>query len=578
MRIALLYISFLIVGSFNLAHSQQEPLFQHNYLNPFVYNPAYAGSNDQTEIGAFRNQKWANFDGGIISNLINIHSRINQSNSSIGLQLNTDNIGLSARTKAHLSYAYRIKISDDFFFQPGFSVGIVDQRINYSGIVADFADPILSQTFNPNRTGIDANFGIFMKYKDFKFGLSVPQLLGNKLLLTETSSQTYQLERQYMANTTYTFFTSDDRNFFVQPDLLLIYSPGLPFHYSASLLTGLTKIGWIGATYKSGYAVGANIGLSLFEQLKIGFAYDIPLGDMANISNSNNMEIGVVYQFGTSSANEKPSKSQANALENRLRDVVRQQEIKDSIYSLTVDSLNTEINIKQLENKVLADENILIKDNSISVISDTAQNVANNNSKGDLNTNPQTDTNTDSETAINNGTDTGTKIGNDKGTNTATDTGTKAGTDTETNTDNNNPKDGLNGGETSSTGEINDGKNIKVNQTTPVDFPVGDMQTQSIKIKDDFFTEVLNSDEAPDGYYVVTGMYDSKAEADQLLLIAKTKFDSPKILVNKRNDKYYVVLYYSENINGVIEALMVSNNIKADGFSRAWALNYFKRR
>lgn len=524
LRLILTVITFAISGL--TLWGQQEPHFQHNYLNPFIYNPAYAGSNNQTEIGAFRNQRWANYNGGIISNLINVHSQINQSNSSIGLQLNTDNIGLTARTKAHLAYAYRIKLTEDFFIQPGFSVGIIDQRINYSGIVADFADPLLLQAFNPNSTGIDANFGIFMKYKEFRLGVSAPQLLGNRLSFTPENTFSYQLERQYIFNTSYTFFTNEKQNFFVQPDILVIHSQGLPLHYSASLLTGFKKIGWIGATYKSNYAVGANIGLSLRDQLKIGFAYDIPIGELANITNSNNIEIALVYQFGKSNEVTKTlSKSETSAIENRLKEVVRQQEIKDSVYEKTLDSLNTEINIKQLENKVLADENILVKNNTITTTEDKS----------------------------------------------SVDEQARA------NKSNNGSSDSKGNNANTSKGDVN-GTNIKVNQTNTYRAPVEDIQTQSIKIKDDFFTEVLNEDEAPDGYYVVTGMYASKAEADRLLKIALTKFSSAKMLVNKRNNKYYVVLFYSENINGVIEALIKSNSIKEPGFSKAWALNYFKNR
>ncbi len=497
-----------------LTFSQQEPLFQHNYLNPFVYNPGYAGINNQTEIGAFRNQKWADFDGGIISNLINVHSRINQSNSSIGLQLNTDNIGLSSRTKAHFSYAFKIQLGDEVILQPGLAFGIVDQRINFAAIDANLSDPVLSQAFDANRTGMDANFGLFLKFKKLNLGFSMPQLLGNKLELVKGTNTAYQLNRQYILNTSYNIEFEKSENFFLKPDLLLIHTPNLPLHYSTSLLLGFYNIGWVGATYKADYAVGANIGLSIFDRLKVGFAYDIPIASMANISNSNNIEIAVIYHFGHTVSKEKTNKTDQTDVENRLKEVVRNQEIKDSIYNVTIDSLNTQLNIKQLENKVLEEENILVKDNTLTMVSDTAKKPSENKD----------------EVVINNGT------------------------------------------------------NIKIEQTpTPTQsqdtqFTIKDIQTQSIKIKDDFFTEELNNSEAPDGYYVVTGMYASKKEADRLLAIAQTKFSDSRILVNQRNQKYYVVLYYSENINGVIDAIIKSNSIKEPGFSKAWALNYFKRK
>jgi type IX secretion system PorP/SprF family membrane protein len=521
-----LYILIAFFGGSFFALSQQEPLFQHNYLNPFVYNPGYAGINDRTEIGAFRNQKWAEFNGGIVSNLINVHSRISKSNSSIGLQLNTDNIGLTSRTKVHFSYAYKIQLADNLILQPGLAFGIVDQRINFSNINANFSDPILTQVFDASKTGVDANFGLFLKYKDFNIGFSMPQLLANQLELIKGTNNIYQLSRQYILNTSYTIGFKNHKNPYLKPDLLVIHSPNLPLHYSTSLLLGMHNIGWIGATYKSDYAIGANIGLSLFDKVKIGLAYDIPLGKLATITNSNNFEVAVIYHFGNTEAQEKPESNEAkeSAIENKFNDAVKQQELKDSIHSLTIDSLNTEINIKQLEIKVLEHENILIKDNTLTVISDTSKKSRNN-------------------VTINNGQN--IKIEQSQVENNLI---------------------------------IPDDQNINEKRNQIKQFPVEDIQTQSIKIKDDFFTEVLNNTEALDGYYVVTGMYRSKKEAERLLTIAKTEFTTARILVNQRNQKYYVVLYYSKNISGVIDAIIKSNGIKEPGFSKAWALNYFKKK
>lgn len=73
----------------------------------------------------------------------------------------------------------------------------------------------------------------------------------------------------------------------------------------------------------------------------------------------------------------------------------------------------------------------------------------------------------------------------------------------------------------------------------------------SIEPKDDFksnsgdhFIE-LNNNDTPNGYYVIGGAFAEKKNADQLVRKIKSKFPSARIIKNKRNDLYYVMLYYS---------------------------------
>lgn len=60
----------------------------------------------------------------------------------------------------------------------------------------------------------------------------------------------------------------------------------------------------------------------------------------------------------------------------------------------------------------------------------------------------------------------------------------------------------------------------------------------------DHFTE-LNNNDSPNGYYVIGGAFAEKKNADALVRKIKSKFPSARIIKNKRNDLYYVLLYYS---------------------------------
>ncbi len=524
MKLSIRHITVILVFLTGFSgYSQQEILYQHNYINPFIYNPGYAGLSGLTDIMLIRNQKWSDFDGGLTANLLSISTPLRKGNSSLGFKLNNESIGITSKIKAHLAYAYQINLTDEMILQPGVSIGVVDQRIDLNSVVVSESDPIFSNGYGNKKSAFDASFGLFYGFRQFYLGVSVPQLLGNKLNFSETDLVTYQLERQYIFNTGYKFNINDKLR--IQPDILAIHSPGLPFHYSTSVIAEMSKIGWVGVTYKSDYAVGTNIGFNFIKNLKVGLAYDLKLNEIASLSNSNNFEIALMYSIPTK---QNVPKTNAGIDSVKIEQITKAHEVKDSILNSTIDSLSTEIEIKEMENKVLADENIILKENpEVIYIEKDSSDVVESKDRfietpDEIVINDTPDTSQQTEPVIEN--------------------------------------------------------HIKIEQEkTSKEFPVTSIQTQSIKVKDDFFVELLNNEVSPNGYYVVSGSYSTKEKAEEISNSAKKKFPETRIIVNQRNDAYYIVLYYSPDIGGVIEALMLSHSIGHKDFSKAWALNYFKK-
>lgn len=559
-------------------YGQQESLFQQYYINPYIYSPAFSGFNS-SEITILRSQKWADFDGGLISNSASFNTRINESNSSVGIKINTDEVGLTNLFKASFSYAYRIKINDDIILQPGIGVGLIDQKINFSGVNNPGFDPALFNTISNSQTALDANFGLHLKYKKLNLGVAIPHLLGNKLSINESGSNNYNLERQFIVYSNYQFSFKNLSKLVLQPDLLLIHSPDLPFHYSASIITHYKNVGWLGLTYKSDYAIGTNVGLSIIDNLKIGFAYDIQVGKLNSIAKSNNFEVLLNYVIN----NKKQSKNtevESDKLETRIKEIVKNQELKDSIHMVEIDSLNSQISIKTIENKVLEDENLLIKENNTSLEQyvQNKNNTQTNNSNSNEN-NSQEESNSNNQNtnqSENNSLNENNSQNENNSVNETNSNGNNNNTDNKT--ENSNSNNNQNGNETNSNPENKIASNhIKVEQTQDKSSPSDSIQTNSIRIKDDYFIDLLNNDASPNGYYVISGFYSTKTQAENLLVDVQETFPAAKIIYNSRNEKYYIVLFYSKRIDGVIDSLIKSHDIKTVGFSKAWVLNYFNQ-
>lgn len=105
-----------------------------------------------------------------------------------------------------------------------------------------------------------------------------------------------------------------------------------------------------------------------------------------------------------------------------------------------------------------------------------------------------------------------------------------------------------------------------------VQTPVDTTEKSDIKSNtNDYFIELSGSD-TPNGYYVIGGAFGEKSNADALVRKIKSKFPSARIIKNKRNDLYYVMLYYSqEKGEGLAYASYKANQLPDE---ETWILYY----
>ncbi len=292
-----IFLSILIVVGFgSISFSQQSPLYNQYFVNPYVYNPSYIGFKPGASVTLIRNQKWTDYNNGFITNYATFGALMKDGKSGIGLDLYSDYVGITSKLKAHLAYSYRIKLTETMNLRAGISAGVIDNRVNFGeAIIADNNDPLLNQAPVSRKTNFDMSVGINYTWSNFQFGIAVPQVLGNQLFYDSLKTLSYTLERQFVANTSYKYFFNKDKGISLTPSLLAIYSPNLPLNYNGSLIFEWQKYGWIGGTYKSNYAVGVNLGVNLVKNLKIGLSYDVQINEVAAYNKMPNFEMLLHY-------------------------------------------------------------------------------------------------------------------------------------------------------------------------------------------------------------------------------------------------------------------------------------------
>lgn len=294
-----LLLSALVAGSLvGTGYAQQLPLYSQYYFNTFLYNPATTGVTGEANAFLIHRSQWSDIPGSPVTNAFTIDGFMEERNIGLGLNIFNDVQDINERLGIYASYAYRLKIDDDQQVRFGLSLGFLDNRIDFSkAVVKDQSDPMLFSQLQ-RKSGLDANLGVSYNWKDLRVGISVPQLIGQRMEFASYDTRAfYQLSRHYLGTVSYKYVFNEEQQLALEPMVMVRWLPHSPFQYDINALASWKNMAWLGVSYRSNYAVGVNARIKLFGNLSAGYAYDIiltPLKTSAGISH----EFMLGYKFG----------------------------------------------------------------------------------------------------------------------------------------------------------------------------------------------------------------------------------------------------------------------------------------
>ena len=291
----LLYIATLIFGFSMASYSQQIPQYSQYMLNDYILNPATTGQHDYWEVKSNNRLQWIGITDAPRTFILSANGPFRKYNMGMGGSVFADITGPTSRVGFYLSYAYHLKLSKTLKLGMGLSFGLLQYRIDGTKVtLADNGDPVFPNQMMTVYTA-DATFGINLKHKNFNFGISLPQIIGNDLKLLENQEDTKSsLARHYMAMGGYTFHVGD---FGIMPNLLVKYvAPTMP-QFDAGVKFDWREQFWIGASYRHEDAVSFLGGLSYKDFLMIAYSYDMSTSNLRNYSDgTHEMMIGVRFR------------------------------------------------------------------------------------------------------------------------------------------------------------------------------------------------------------------------------------------------------------------------------------------
>ena len=253
------------------SYGQQYLIYNHYFINPFLYNPSYIAQSGYSELYLNYRKQWAGFEGAPQTATFNLQIPLNYK-AGFAVTGYQDEAGLIKTTTGLVSFSYQVflgrKITDLHKIGFGLSAGYTMSRID-SDDSDDFSDPVMG-----NRTSsLDGQFGMHYQYNGLKLGFAIPRLFENNIGSQESfTHQGITQIRNTISSISYDAKISP--NVSIEPMVSYRTYETLDPQYEVLTSVKFLNLGWIGGAYRQNYGAAGFVGVNIKEKIKIGYAYE----------------------------------------------------------------------------------------------------------------------------------------------------------------------------------------------------------------------------------------------------------------------------------------------------------------
>ncbi|MGK7393869.1 MAG: PorP/SprF family type IX secretion system membrane protein [Candidatus Cyclobacteriaceae bacterium M3_2C_046] len=279
--------------------AQQMPVILHFTEVPSLINPAYTGYSGFSEIDLLYKKLWIGIPGTTESQFVNLQTFFPTYQIGIGFKLSNDINNFLGYTCGAANLAYRIRIRKDQHVSLGLAPTISFHRIYFDRLTAEdpYENTILERA--ENTSIFDLDFGFSYNWNNFNVGFAALQgLKGRGIFQTEIkgNSLIFNHIRHFQAMSSYQInLTHPDWK--LKP-AIIVYSPqgqkslwAIAFEASYQEKVTFTPV------LLPQTAAGIKTGMLLDNQLKLGYAFELPFTGILNITGPTH-EIMLGYRFG----------------------------------------------------------------------------------------------------------------------------------------------------------------------------------------------------------------------------------------------------------------------------------------
>lgn len=281
------FIAFVGLIFWMTSWAQQEQQYTQYMINPFVLNPAVAGTQDFIDINlGFRGQ-WLGLEAAPITYYASGHGTFKKEEGQyhhkgehndwhgIGGYVYQDYTGPIKRTSGQVAYAYNMPVTNDVRLSMGMFFGLksVAVRSDYWENIHDPQDGLFTKDFSTGPMP-DLGVGIHVYHDYFFAGVSSFQVFKSDLRFGGSTDLVNpgKLNRHYFVTGGLNLPTSE--HITLMPSIMLKYSDPAPVSVDVSMKIIYTERFWTGFSYRHKDSFSVIAGTEIHEQIDISYAFD----------------------------------------------------------------------------------------------------------------------------------------------------------------------------------------------------------------------------------------------------------------------------------------------------------------
>ncbi len=256
---------------------QGQQLFRRSQFmtNPYLSNPAIAGTLPETPISmSYRNQ-WTGFEGAPKTMTLSGHTSLPNNIGVGGIVYTDDTGGAITQTGFELTGSYTIDLNN--YDAVSFGLSLMANQWSFDNAsldVWDVQDPALQWGMEQS-TSLDAHFGLMVFSEAYSFGFAIPHLLQSSTGLEASplsSSQENIGVRHFRFMGTYRYQFSEA--LMIEPSGIVRLTERTPAQMDVYVRGWYGQKAWFSVGYRTNDALIMGIG-GVYGPFSLSYAYDV---------------------------------------------------------------------------------------------------------------------------------------------------------------------------------------------------------------------------------------------------------------------------------------------------------------
>ena len=283
---------FLLTGLLLLSFasfSQQQQIYNQFFMNPYIYNPAYAGVDGHGVVFAMYKQQWSKIDGGPSLSHVTYHHPL-KGGVGIGVLAFNESLGPLTTSAGKVTGSYLLNIDRKHFLRFGMSFGMGTNQVTVP------EDGILDPAFAGSSSNyLIGDVGFTYHFDHFNVGVSIPNLFSSGIVSENGLESSFAPTEQILIKGNYRGHINHE--FAIEPHILYRYSSVLPDQFEVATVIHILHLAWVGATYRQYAGMVGLVGFKVKKKFAVGAAFELGNQDINSLT-GNSFEIHVGMHFG----------------------------------------------------------------------------------------------------------------------------------------------------------------------------------------------------------------------------------------------------------------------------------------